>query len=265
MNLPTVDNDLYRRMGHSWWDDEAGEFSTIRFFVNPARSAYFLRVLGEGSAMADAPRTLLDVGCGGGILAEEFARANFLVSGIDPAPETIDTARSHAERSGLAIDYRVGSGESLPFQDASFDIAACCDVLEHVEDAERVIHEIARVLKPGGIFLYDTINRTPKSRMAIIKSMQEWKATAFAAPNTHVWEKFITPLELREIFGRQGLIHGEMRGILPRRNPLRSMIDLYLRAKGKITFKELGQRLDFRESDDLSVSYMGFAKRGPGH
>ncbi|MEW6442214.1 MAG: bifunctional 2-polyprenyl-6-hydroxyphenol methylase/3-demethylubiquinol 3-O-methyltransferase UbiG [bacterium] len=260
MTAARVDNEVYRRMGHAWWDDAVGGFSTIRFFVNPVRFGYFDRVLRREGPRGGA-LTLLDVGCGGGILAEDFARAGARVTGIDPAPESIEAARAHAAESGLKIEYRVGSGEHLPFADTSFDVAACCDVLEHVDDLARVVGEIARVLKPGGLFLYDTINRTLMSKVAVIKVMQEWRSTAFAPPNSHVWEKFIKPAEFCALLRAHGFEQREMRGISTRRSPLGVWLDFRRRVKGRISFRELGQRLAFCESHDLRVSYMGFARR----
>jgi 2-polyprenyl-6-hydroxyphenyl methylase/3-demethylubiquinone-9 3-methyltransferase len=98
----------------------------------------------------------------------------------------------------------------------------------------------------------------------MIKVMQEWRSTAFAEPKTHVWEKFIRPTELTSILERHGLEQREMRGIRPRRNPIASLLDFRRRVQGKITFKELGRRLDFQESDHLEGSYMGYATRRSG-
>jgi 2-polyprenyl-6-hydroxyphenyl methylase / 3-demethylubiquinone-9 3-methyltransferase len=256
MTAHQVDNDLYRRKGDAWWDDDCGEFSTIRFFVNPVRYAYFKRVFESETAVG---RTILDVGCGGGILAEEFAKDGFEVTGIDPAPESITTARAHATASALSITYNVGSGEQLPYGGSSFDMVSCCDVLEHVDDVERVLTEIARVLRPGGLFFYDTVNRTCMSKLAVIKVMQEWQATAFAEPNSHVWEKFIKPRELVKAMRCRGLINRQLRGISVRRGPIGTLLDFRHCARGEITFKELGARLGFHESRDLRVSYMGYA------
>ena len=94
--------------------------------------------------------------------------------------------------------------------------------------------------------------------------MQEWRYTTFAAPNSHVWEKFIKPAELTAILETHGLMAGEMRGIVSRRNPLATLLDFYRRAQGKLSFKELGERLDFQESDHLDTSYMGYATRKAG-
>ena len=262
MTTEPVNNDVYRRMGHAWWDDDVGVFSTIRFFMNPVRFGYFERVLLRDRAIERGQRKLLDVGCGGGLLAEEFARVGFEVTGIDPAPETIETARAHACASGLSIQYETGAGEHLPFPDGAFDQVTCCDVLEHVDDVDCVIAEIARVLKPGGLLFYDTINRTFISKLTVIKVMQEWPSTAFAEPNTHVWEKFIKPEELAAELDRHGLDPREVRGIAPARlNPIPLLLNLRRRAQGKITFKQLGQRLAFQETGHLDVSYMGYAAK----
>ncbi len=258
---PRVNNDIYRSMGHAWWDDDVGEFSTLRFWINPVRFGYFARILGVQGALERGRARLLDVGCGGGVLSEEFARSGLDVTGVDPAPESIEAARAHAAASSLDIEYLVGTGEQLPFPDGSFDHVACCDVLEHVDDVDRVVAEIARVLRPGGLFFYDTINRTAISKLAIIKVMQEWPSTAFAAPNSHVFERFIKPEELVALFGKHGLESGEMRGIMSKRNPLLVLLDFRKRVKGKLTFKELGQRLAFQESEHLEASYMGYAQK----
>lgn len=260
-----VNNDIYRHMGHAWWDDDVGEFSSIRFTVNPVRFGYFQHVLNQERMLERGKRKLLDVGCGGGILAEEFARAGFEVTGIDPAPEAIETARAHASTSKLNIEYRVGFGERLPFPDGSFDHLACCNVLEHVDDVDRVIGEIARVLRSDGLFFYDTANRTFLSKFVVIKVMQDWPSTAIASvSNGHVWDKFIKPSELVTLLHRHGLDQRELRGISPRSNPIATWLNLRRRAKGRLTFSELGRRLGLHESRDLSISYMGYAARRVG-
>jgi 2-polyprenyl-6-hydroxyphenyl methylase/3-demethylubiquinone-9 3-methyltransferase len=253
-------------MGHAWWDDDVGEFSTIRFFMNPIRFGYFQRVLEREGFLDRGQRRLLDVGCGGGVLAEEFARMGFEVTGVDPAPETIEAARAHALASGLSIEYEIGSGETLPYPEGAFDHVTCCDVLEHVDDVDRVIGEIARVLRPGGLFFYDTINRTFISKLTMIKFMQEWSSTALLSePNVHVWERFIKPAELTAILQRHGFDQHEMRGVTPlRHNPISLWLDFHRRAQGKISFKELGRRVAFEESGDLDGSYMGYATRSLG-
>ena len=248
------------RGGTTMWGSSA-LFASGSIRSGSATSSAFWR--GRGRSNADGGRSSTS-GAGGGLLAEEFARAGFEVTGVDPAPESIQTARTHAEASGLRIDYRTAAGERLPFPDASFDHAACCDVLEHVDDLDSVIREIARVLTPGGLFFFDTVNRTLVSKIAVIKLMQEWQSTAFGAPDSHIWEKFIKPAELTARCERYGIELREMRGIAPRANPLAVWLGLRRRAQGKITFRELGRLLDFQESQGLSASYMGYAVKRVG-
>ena len=143
-----------------WWDDR----SFLHFLytaVNPARFAYFGAFLKEHAPpttpTAGHVVTLLDVGCGGGFLAEAFSRRGYRVTGIDPSGPSLASAQAHAQLHCLdALTYVQGFGESLPFASDSFDVVCCCDVLEHVESRDAVLAEIARVLRPaGGIFLYD--------------------------------------------------------------------------------------------------------------
>lgn len=261
MGEQVVNNEVYRHRAQDWWEDDVAIFSTLRFFVNPVRCAYFLRIfrqMREKQAAQEQP-ALLDVGCGGGFLSEEFARAGFVVTGIDPALETIAVAQQHARASGLTIDYRVGSGERLPCTDACFDCVACCDVLEHVDDLECVVREVARVLKPGGLFFYDTINRTLRSKLTAVKVPRAWRSATADESNGHVWSHFIKPKELAALMARYGLDNREMRGISPRANPLSVYLNLRRCFKGRISVKELGQRARFGECKGLGISYMGFA------
>lgn len=257
-----VESEIPRRRAADWWDDDPIH-STLRFFVNPVRCAYFLRIFRQiGREQAeDVPPTLLDVGCGGGFLSEEFARVGFSVTGIDPAAETIEAAQQHARASGLAIDYRVGAGECLPCADASFDCVACCDVLEHVDDLERVVGEAARALKPGGLFFYDTINRTLRSKLTAVKVPRAWRSADYNETDDHVWSNFIKPKELVVLMARYGLENREMRGIAPRANLLGVYLNLRRCFRGRISIEELGQRATLGESNNLGVSYMGFATK----
>jgi 2-polyprenyl-6-hydroxyphenyl methylase/3-demethylubiquinone-9 3-methyltransferase len=203
---------------------------------------------------------LLDVGCGGGFLSEEFAKAGFNVTGMDPSPHLLDAARTHAAQCGLNVNYVEGYGEHLPFPTCAFDHVACCDVLEHVDDLGTVIGEIARVLKPGGTFLFDTVNRTLVSWLFMIKVAQDWRFTAWEAPRTHIWSKFVKPKELSVLMSAHGLLAGrELRGIAPEKSGLANfLLNARRRAKGKISRREMASRFGLRECSDLSASYMGF-------
>ena len=186
----------------------------LRTMLNPVRFGLFHTVLTDEGRIDPRGRTALDVGCGGGLLAEECARLGLLVTGIDPSTRSVLTAQEHAAQSDLTINYLAGVGEMLPFAEASYDVVFCCDVLEHLESPTRVIAESSRVLKPNGFFLYDTINRTLRSKIAVIWLFQQWHRTSCAPPDLHDWNKFIKPGELRKMMAQNGLQPRSMVGML---------------------------------------------------
>ncbi|HET7422645.1 MAG TPA: bifunctional 2-polyprenyl-6-hydroxyphenol methylase/3-demethylubiquinol 3-O-methyltransferase UbiG [Gemmatimonadales bacterium] len=254
-----VDNAVYDRMAGTWWD-EAGFLHTLAA-LNPARFGYMRRVIVEELGLAPAGLQVLDIGCGGGLLAEEFARLGCNVTGVDPSEESLAAARTHAAGQGLAIGYQRALGEALPFGEASFDVVYCCDVLEHVHDLPQVIAETARVLRPGGTYLYDTINRTLRSRLVMITLLQEWRWTALMPPGLHDWKMFIRPAELRRELERHGLVPGGVTGLKPRANPLRSIRALRRRRRGLLSYAAAVREMDLGESPDTSVSYIGYARK----
>ena len=256
--LMPVDNQLYDRLGDTWWQEDS-LLSLLRTSINPARFGYMRRILTETLGVDPDGLAVLDVGCGGGLLAEEFAGLGCRVTGVDPSAESLDTARGHARASGLDIEYVEGSGEHLPFPDATFDAVYCCDVLEHVDDLQRTLDESARVLKPGGVYMYDTINRTRRSKLVMIKLFQEWKSTALMEPNLHDWDMFIKPSELESGLRKAGLENRDLVGIGPRGNPIGMIRDLRKRARGDMTFGEFGTRNVMHEIRDKSLAYAGYA------
>jgi 2-polyprenyl-6-hydroxyphenyl methylase/3-demethylubiquinone-9 3-methyltransferase len=173
----------------------------------------------------------------------------------------LDAARQHAARENLTIEYRQASGESIPFDADSFDVVICCDVLEHVNDLEKTIHEVARVLKPSGMFCYDTINRTAESRKANIFAAQDFALTSFFPKNTHVWEKFITPEEILALFEKAGFDNRDMTGLNSALPDLQVAGLLIRRKFGFLTFAELGCQLKFQTGGGLQASYLGWAVR----
>ncbi len=253
-----IDNALYNEHGDIWWDENR-VLHLLKSSVNPVRVGYFRRLLDEVLKLDYRGTQALDVGCGGGILAEEFAAMGFRVTGIDPSEASLATARKHAQSTGLAIEYQQGTGESTPFADGMFPVVYCCDVLEHVRDLPKVIGEIYRVTKPGGVFLFDTLNRTFVSRLVAIKIWQEWKSTAFMPPHLHEWRMFIRPEELTGLLAQAGFEFKEFRGTSPNVSIPKMIGLLRKRAKGEIGFKELGQKFKLVESDDMKILYMGYA------
>lgn len=204
-----VKNDLtiYDDAAGQWWSGELRWVRTLHNMV-AGRLKYFDRLVDwQGKAV-------LDLGCGGGFMAEALAKRGARVAGIDPAEKAVEAARRHARGEGLDIRYDTGVGEDLPYGDESFDIVVSVDVLEHVADLDQVIAETARVLRPGGLFLFDTINRNPLSRLVVVDLAE--RALGLLPRGTHDSRMFITPDELSQALAAQGFEVGPMKGLGPR-------------------------------------------------
>jgi len=257
----SINNRVYDEFAETWWDEN--EFlHLLKVMVNPWRVPYFKNALAKHFKDLSGVR-LLDIGCGGGVLTEEFASWGGQVTGIDISPRSIAVAQAHAVKNGLSIDYKVGSGTNLPFADASFEAVSCCDVLEHIQDWKQVIAEAARVLVPDGLFFFDTINRTLKSRVTFIYGLQESPLTRLMPANTHIWEMFITPAEITATLRAHGMAVQDLQGGKIAKNPLGTLVDVLKQKQGRITFAELGRRLQLKLDRDLSLNYLGYAQKMP--
>lgn len=253
-----IDNALYNAENDQWWQPDSGLY-LLKTSINPVRVGYFKKQLFNELKIAPLGSVALEVGCGGGILCEEIARMGFDVTGIDPSAQSLNFAIKHAKTGGLQIKYEQGTGESLPFQDHTFDVVFCCDVLEHVHDLPQVISETSRVLKPGGVLCYDTINRTIISKLIAINIAQRWNRWAFMPPNLHVWEMFIKPDELKSLLQQYNLEWKEHRGTAPNLSYPKVLYYLRKRALGEMSYRDLGEKLLLVESEDMNIMYMGYA------
>jgi 2-polyprenyl-6-hydroxyphenyl methylase/3-demethylubiquinone-9 3-methyltransferase len=252
-----VDNQLYDRLADTWWDDD-GWLSLLRTAMNPARFSY-LRDAVAAHGLDPHGATALDVGCGGGLLAEEVARLGFRVTGVDPSGPSLETARAHARAGGFDIEYVEGVGEALPVADGAFDLVYCCDVLEHVDDVAGVMREIRRALRPGGLFVYDTINRTPLSWLFVIKLFQEWDFTRVVEPGLHDHAMFIKPRELERDLRDAGLEPNGTEGLSGAANPFVFLRLMRARRRGDISMREFAARTKMKRSRDRTISYVGHA------
>jgi 2-polyprenyl-6-hydroxyphenyl methylase / 3-demethylubiquinone-9 3-methyltransferase len=256
----TINNRMYDELAGSWWDED-GPLHLLKAMVNPWRVPYFADAIKQRFGPDLEQVRLLDVGCGGGMLAEEFARLGLCVTGIDLSRESLETARAHARSEGLSIEYQVGSATNLPFDGSSFEVVSCCDVLEHIPGWERVIAEVERVLTPGGLFLFDTINRTPQSRIAFIFGLQDFPFTKLFPKDTHIWEMFITPAELAHAMEKNGLqAKGSSGGVITK-NPFDTLREVRRYKREEINAAELGRRLELKHGADLSLNYLGYAQK----
>jgi 2-polyprenyl-6-hydroxyphenyl methylase/3-demethylubiquinone-9 3-methyltransferase len=253
-----IDNNIYNLDGDRWWSPDFS-LNLIRTVFNPVRVSYTRKIIEQFFKIDPGKISVLEVGCGGGILSEEIARMGFATTGIDPSESSLKTAAEHSKKANLKIRYVSGIGENLPFSANSFDVVLCCDVLEHVHDLPKVISEISRVLKNGGLFIYDTFNRTFFSKISAIKILQEWKRWAIMPPNLHVWEMFIKPSEIIALLKENNLIWKEHLGLKPGVSYLRMLKILHQRATGNLTYEEFGKKFLMVESSSTQIMYMGYA------
>jgi 2-polyprenyl-6-hydroxyphenyl methylase/3-demethylubiquinone-9 3-methyltransferase len=252
-----IDNAFYNADGDIWWRPDT-ILHLLKTSINPWRVGYSSTII-KKLGVDPKGKSALEVGSGGGILTEEICKMGFTTTGIDPSEQSLATASNHAAAGGLIIKYEKGTGENIPYPDRSFDFVFCCDVLEHVQDLPRVISEISRVLKPGGVFFYDTLNRTFISKVVAIKIWQEWKRWAFMPANLHVWEMFIKPEEMKVLLAKNGLEWKEHMGSKPNVSIPKMLSYLRKRVKGEWTYADLGKNFYLVENKDMNILYSGYA------
>jgi 2-polyprenyl-6-hydroxyphenyl methylase / 3-demethylubiquinone-9 3-methyltransferase len=206
----------FEAMASEWWDP-SGKFKPLHM-LNPCRLDY---VVGQVAAQFGRDRRaarpfdglrILDIGCGGGLLAEPMARLGADVVGVDAAARNIPVARLHAEQSGLDIDYRHGTAEALAEAGEAFDVVLNMEVVEHVSDPAAYLAACHALLRPGGLMVCSTINRNPKSWLMAIVGAE--RVMRWLPVGTHDWRKFITPAELDALLRGAGLAPVDAKGFV---------------------------------------------------
>lgn len=203
-NFSQAELNKFDELAHRWWDPN-GESRPLHD-LNPVRLAY----VRERAGLRDAE--VLDVGCGGGLLSEALAREGALVTGIDLAPQVLEVARLHLFESGLTIDYREISVETLAAEaPARFDVVTCMEMIEHVPDPASVIAACAGLLKPGGRLFLSTLNRTPQAFALAILGAEY--VLRLLPRGTHHYAQFIKPSELATWIRAAGLELQDVSGL----------------------------------------------------
>lgn len=220
----------FEALASRWWDAD-GEFRPLHE-INPLRANF----IDEHSPVAG--KRLLDVGCGGGILAEAMAQRGATVTGIDMGEAPLAVARIHQLESGVEVDYRQSTAEALAAEHSGqFDIVCCLEMLEHVPDPAAVVEACAQLVVPGGSLYFSTINRNPKAFLFAIVGAEH--ILRLLPAGTHEYSKFIKPSELAGWLRRADLVLREMTGL---------------------TYNPITKRYRL-DADDVSVNYMLRATR----
>ncbi len=195
-NVDPAELEKFSELAHRWWDPQS-EFRPLHE-INPLRLDHIDRIA------ALQGKTVLDVGCGGGILAEAMAVRGARVTGIDLADKPLKVAQLHLLESGQQVDYRCIAVEDLAAEaPASFDVVTCMEMLEHVPDPAAVVHACAALLKPGGHAFFATLNRNPKSYLFAIIGAEY--VLNMLPRGTHDYDRFIKPSELSSSCRQAGL------------------------------------------------------------
>jgi 2-polyprenyl-6-hydroxyphenyl methylase/3-demethylubiquinone-9 3-methyltransferase len=216
---PTLDPEEVARFANlagGWWDAD-GPFRQLHR-ITPTRLTYLRDRLCQ--AYARDPKaaasltglTILDIGCGGGLVCEPLARLGADVTGIDPAPENIEAARAHAQGARVRVTYKVATAEEMADAGGQFDAVLLLEVIEHVPDVPAFIARVAPLVKPGGLMLLSTLNRTLKAyALAIVGAefVLRWLPIG-----THQWQRFVTPGELASALRNAGLVLADTTGMI---------------------------------------------------
>jgi 2-polyprenyl-6-hydroxyphenyl methylase/3-demethylubiquinone-9 3-methyltransferase len=219
-SIDQAEVDRFARLAADWWNPR-GPMAALHKF-NPLRLTYIRdktceRFARDGRKL-DCLNGLrmLDIGCGGGILSEPLARLGAQMIGADPAEENIAAASAHAQESGVTVDYRTTTAEDLAAAGEIFDIVLAMEVVEHVTDVGAFVATCAGMVRPGGLLIAATLNRTLKSfALAIVGAEYVLR---WLPRGTHQWDKFVTPQELESAIERNGLCVTAERGVIY--NPL---------------------------------------------
>ena len=204
INVDPLELEKFSQLAHRWWDP-GSEFKPLHD-INPLRLDYIDGIAGLRG------KSVLDVGCGGGILAESMAARGARVTGIDLAEKPLKVAQLHLLESRLEVRYELASAEELAArQAASFDVVTCMEMLEHVPDPASTVAACARLLRPGGRAFFATINRNPKAYLFAVIGAEY--LLRLLPKGTHDYRRFVRPSELARWCRDAGLRTGEITGM----------------------------------------------------
>jgi 2-polyprenyl-6-hydroxyphenyl methylase/3-demethylubiquinone-9 3-methyltransferase len=203
-NADSIEIEKFNQFAHRWWDANS-EFKPLHD-INPLRLNYIDSIAGLSG------KSVLDVGCGGGILSESMAALGAQVTGIDLADKSLKVAKLHLLESGKQVEYRKIAVEALAAErPASFDVVTCMEMLEHVPDPQSVVRACAELVKPGGYVFFSTLNRNLKAYLLAVVGAEY--VMNMLARGTHEYAKFLKPSELAQFCRNAGLNVNDLTGM----------------------------------------------------
>lgn len=246
---PGVDNTIYHDLGERWYTAHDDPVALLRAEARTKNPWVRRAIAAHYPARPPSSLRVLDIGCGAGFLTNDLARAGFQVTGADLSPSSLAVARAH-DITG-AVDHVLADAYCLPFPAASFDVVTCLDFLEHVDDPAAVVEEAARVLRPGGLFVFHTFNRNWLAGLVVIRGV-EWFVKN-TPPAMHVLHLFLKPAEVAGFCRRAGLGEPSFCGIAP---------DLRSRAFFKLLWtREVPPDFRFKLVRSTRLAYLGHATK----
>ncbi len=244
MEREIINNAFYDELHEKWYTADNHPIALLRA-ENKARVPWVRQHIKHH--FSEKPCSILDVGCGAGFLTNSLALDGHNVSGIDLSDESLKVARE--KDSTRSVAYQSGDAYALPFSEGSFDVVCAMDLLEHVEDPQKVVTQAARILKPGGLFFFHTFNRNPISWLFVIKGV-EWFVSNTPS-RMHLYNLFIKPKELKIYCEKNRLNVHTMKGLNPK---------LTSRAFWKMLFsRKVPSDFTFALSSSLISGYVGYA------
>lgn len=241
---PRINNAFYEDLGEGWYEDTSHPIALLRA-ENAIRNPWIAQKI---NTLLGPSQKVLDIGCGAGFLSNFLAKEKHQVTGIDLSAKSLQVAKGRDQTN--TVQYLQQDAFALPFPEKSFDVVCAMDFLEHVQQPKYIVKEVARFLRPKGLFFFHTFNRNWLSWLIVIKGV-EWFLSN--TPNhMHLYSLFIKPKELHQWCQEVGFTLRELHGLVPRIGSIAFLKSLFQR--------KVDEKLEFRFTSNLTTGYLGIAQ-----